>query len=190
MLRYYRIVLTIIYLTIYLFSHHLMGEGKDNNEIHHIYKHSIDLTPLSPLMGIYAIHYNYRITPNSEIIVSPLYMNIKYEDIGHTNAPGFIIGYRYYVWGNIHIDYQLMPGWDRFYEKNEDKYYKGFDLWNEFRLGYTWDFRIGNIPSFINFQWPFGFALYSENKPESFKEHIEDNKYFYFPPMFFIGIRF
>lgn len=68
----------------------------------------------------------------------------------------------------------------------------GFDLWNEFRLGYVWDFQVGSIPAFINVQWPFGFALYSDGsaKPESFKQHVKENPFFDFPPMFFLGVRF
>lgn len=145
------------------------------------------------MFRIYALHYCRKVTPNNEIIVSPYYANIHFEDIGNTDAPGFIVGYRRYFWKTLHADYQLMPQWDRFYEKNEDKVYPlGFDLWNEFRLGYVWDFKIGNVPAFINFQWPFGFAIYSDDKgkPESFKKKAKEEPFFYFPPMFFIGARF
>lgn len=156
-------------------------------------KQSIDLCPMSPLFRIYAVHYSYRVTPVSEIIVGPYYANIQFPDIGNTDAPGFILGYRHYIWNSIHIDYQLMPQWDRFYEKNERKKYPlGFDLWGEFRLGYVYDFTIAGTPTFINVQWPFGFALYSDDsaKPESFKKKVRENPYFYFPPLFFLGIRF
>ncbi len=154
------------------------------------YWNSLDFCPLSPLFRIYAVHYGHRFGSGSELILGPLYMNIHYEDIGHTDAPGFIIGYRHYLWKKLHVDYQLMPAWDNFYEKNEDRRYRGFDLWNEFRLGYVWDFSINDIPLFVNVQWPFGFGLYAQNKPESFKEHEKENRFFYFPPMFFIGVRF
>lgn len=157
------------------------------------YKNAIDFCPLSPMIKIWAVHYTYRITPKSEIIAGPLYMNIPYENIGHTDAPGFIIGYRQYLWKNLHIDYQLMPAWDRYYEQNEKKRYPvGFDLWNEFRLGYSWDFNVARLPCFINVQWPFGFALYSDGngKPQSFKDKAKENPFFYFPPLFFIGVRF
>lgn len=108
-------------------------------------------------------------------------MNIKYENIGHTNAPGFIVGYRRYLWRNLHIEYQLMPMWDKFYDDNEDKTYPvGFDLCNEFRLGYAFDFNIRKVLFFLNEQWPFGFALYSDpkGKPESLKRHVEENPFF------------
>jgi hypothetical protein len=156
------------------------------------YFRSLDFCPLSPVIGIYAIHYSRRISPNSEFIVGPSYMNIHFKDIGHTDAPGFIVGYRQYLWKNLHLDYQLMPGWDNFYESNEDKRYRGFDLWNEFRLGYAFDFNLGKVPAFVNVQWPLGFVLYSEKegKPESFKKYAEENPLFYFPPLFFTGFRF
>ena len=154
---------------------------------------SLDLCPMSPLFKIYAVHYCRRITPRSELIVGPYYANIHHEDIGHTNAPGFIVGYRRFFWRTLHADYQLMPQWDRYYEKNERKTYPiGFDLWNEFRLGYMWDFRLLSAPAFINVQWPFGFIVTSDpkGKPQSFKDYEKGHHYFYFPPMFFLGVRF
>jgi hypothetical protein len=186
-------LMIFFFLVTILGSSNLYSQTVKDTTDHKRYRHSIDFCPISPLIGIYAIHYSYKITPKNEIIVAPSYMNIKYEDIGHTNAPGFIVGYRRYLWRNLHIDYQLMPMWDQFYEQNEDKTYPvGFDLWNEFRLGYAFDFKINKVPLFLNIQWPFGFALYSDpdGKPESFKQHAEENPFFYFPPLFFLGIRF
>ncbi len=154
---------------------------------------SIDFSPMSPLFRIYVLNYSYRITPSSDIFFGPYYANIKFKDIGNTDAPGFTVGYRQYIWKGVHLEYQLIPQWDHFYEENEKKTYPlGFDLWNEFRLGYTWNFELWSQPAFINFQWPFGFALYSDRsaKPESFKKHADKEPYFYFPPMFFLGIRF
>jgi hypothetical protein len=58
------------------------------------------------------------------------------------------------------------------------------------RFGYSFDFTIGKVPLFVNVQWPFGFALYSEGKPESFKNRARENPLFYFPPLFFTGVRF
>ena len=167
----------------------LYGQESDNTGNNKIYKHAKDFSPLSPLFRIYALQYNYRITPKNELILGAAYTNIQY-DFGNTNAVTFILGYRRYIFNKVHLEYQLWFDYDRFYEKNELKYYNGFDLWNEFRLGYHYDFKISQIPCFINFQWPFGFGLYAENKPESFKKHERKNRFFYFPPMFFIGVRF
>lgn len=173
------------------FSTNLFAQSSEHQTDTVRFKHSLDFCPLSPFIGIYALHYGHRFTANDELIVSPSYMRIQYPSIGHTNAPGFIIGYRRYLWKNLHIDYQLMPMWDRFYDKNEDKTYPiSFDLWNEFRLGYAFDFSISNIPLFINVQVPLGFALYSnpKGKSEAFKKHVKENPLFYIP-LFFIGTR-
>lgn len=187
-----RVLTGLILVSLWLQPTNLAAQQADSLSTETL-RNAIDVCPLSPAFKIYAIDYTYRITPHSEIILGPYYGNIHYEDIGNTNAPGFIVGYRQYLWKSLHIDYQLIPQWDHFYEKNEDKRYPlGFDLWNEFRLGYIWDFRIGTVPAYINFQWPFGFALYSDGsaKPESFKQHARDHPIFDFPPMFFVGIRF
>ena len=156
------------------------------------YSHSLDFSPLSPLFGIYALQYTYKLTESSSIIAGPLYMRIVYKNVGNTDAPGFLLGYRHYLWKQLHVEYQLMAGWDRFYEQNEKKRYQGFDLWNELRVGYVWDFELGAIPAFVTVQWPFGFALYSDSKgkPESFKQLVKDDPFFYFPPFFFLGVRF
>jgi hypothetical protein len=113
-------------------------------------KNSVDLCPVSPLIDIYGVHYNRKITPKDELIIGLAYMNIKvkYEGlkIGETHSPGLIVGYRRYVWKNLHVEYQLWPCYDKYYETAEQKYYKSFDIWNEFRVGYQFDFKIMNKP--------------------------------------------
>ena len=48
------------------------------------------------------------------------------------------------------------------------------------------------MPFFVSAQWPFGFAIYASNKPQSFKdfEKKNDNRFFYKAILVFIGIRF
>jgi len=153
------------------------------------YKNSIDVSPLSPFINIYAVHYIRKIYEKGEIITGLSYMRIKY-DFGNTNSPAIIAGYRQYLWKNLHIEYEVWPAYDNFYEKNENKYYKSFDIWNEFRLGYLIDFKIGKIPFYVNIQWPFGFGLFSSNKPKSFKDHEKENRFFYQMPLIFTGVKF
>ena len=153
------------------------------------YRHSIDFSPMSPLFRIYALQYNYHLSAKDELIFGAAYTNIRW-DIGSTNAASLILGYRRFIWGNLHLEYQLWPDYDWYYDKTQDKYYPGFDLWNEFRLGYRFDFTLFDQPWYINIQWPFGFGLYAQNKPESFKQQEEEEPFFYFPPMFFVGFKF
>ncbi len=155
-------------------------------------KNSVEFSPLSPFINIYAIYYNYKFTQNDEGMIGPVYMSIPYKDIGRTHASGLIIGYRRYLIKGFSFEYQLMPAYDNFYEENEEKYYNSFDLWNEFRISYKIDFSISDLPCYVNIQWPFGFSLYSGNKPKSFKDHEKqgDNRFFYKALLLFVGISF
>jgi hypothetical protein len=79
-------------------------------------KSSIEFSPMSPFINIYAIYYNYMFSNSNELVTGPVYMSIPYEDIGRTNAIGLIIGYRRYIIENFSVEYQLMPMYDHFYE--------------------------------------------------------------------------
>jgi hypothetical protein len=74
-------------------------------------------------------------------------------------------------------------------EFEENKYYNGFELWNEFRTGYTIDFKIREQPLYVNLQMLAGFGLFPGNKPESFKKQSKEEGIF-ISPIFFIGTRF
>ena len=153
------------------------------------YKNSIEFSPISPFIGIYGILYNYHLTSKDEFITGISYAKIHY-DFGNTNTLALIIGYRRYLWRNLHIEYQIWPDYDNFYEKNEDKYYKSFDVWNEFRFGYQFNFKIMGNPFYTSIQWPFGFGLYASNKPQSFKDLEKENPFFYHFPLLFVGYKF
>ena len=150
---------------------------------------TFEFSPMSPMMNIYGVYYTKHFTEKDVWMAGAAYMRIPY-DFGHTNAPALIGGYRRYLWKNLHVEYQLWPTYDWFYESNEDKVYESFDIWNEFRVGYHFDFKVAELPMFVNVQWPLGFGLYASNKPESFKENEKEERFFYFPPMVFLGIRF
>jgi hypothetical protein len=88
---------------------------------------SIDTSPISPFIDIWGVHFNYHITSKDELITGLSYMKIPY-DFGNTNSPALIFGYRRYLWKKLHIEYQLWPCYDEFFEKNEKKIYKSFDV--------------------------------------------------------------
>jgi hypothetical protein len=151
-------------------------------------RHAVEFSPASPLIRIYAVQFARRVTERDEILVGGAYTNIKY-DFGRSHAPTAIIGYRRYVWRHVHLEYQLWPSYNWFYETNERRYYNGPELWNEFRPGYTFDFRMGETPAFVNVQYLIGFGLYGGNKPQSFKDKASDEPVFT-APMVFVGWRF
>lgn len=151
-------------------------------------RHSIEISPMSPVFKIWAVQFSYRLSPKNEGILGLAYANIKYDE-GRSHAPTLLIGYRHFFWKGLHLEYQLWPAYNAYFENNEVAYYKGFELWNEFRTGYLIDFMIGDTPVFINPQLLFGFGLYAGNKPESFKKQVE-NEFLFVYPNVFVGIRF
>jgi len=142
---------------------------------------------MSPVFKIYAIQYNYSITPKNELMLGFAYANIKY-DKGRSHAPTLILGYRRFFWKGIHLEYQLWPAYNDYFETTERKYYSGFELWNEFRTGYQFDFKMGDIPMTVTPQLLCGFGLCPGNKPESFIQNTKDEPVFIYPNVF-IGLK-
>lgn len=184
-------------LFILIFTSSIAFSQETSHSSSEILKHSIETSPFSPLLqmankGIWAIKYEYALTPRDELKLGLAYMNLHFDE-GITNSPALILGYRKYIYKQLYAEYELWPAYDAFYEKHEDTYYKGFDLWNEARIGYQFLFRIKNYQLFLNIAWPFGFGLYSSNKPDSFYERQNQSfseKYFYHFPLIFIGAKF
>ncbi|MGE5351382.1 MAG: hypothetical protein ACM3P0_04810 [Acidobacteriota bacterium] len=156
------------------------------------YKHSIEFSPMSPFINIYGIQYGYSFDEKNDLILGLAYMSIPHENVGRTHASNLIVGYRRNFGSGWHAEYSLYPTYDNYFETNEKKYYNSFDLWNEFRFGYQYDFNISQIPVFVKAQIPFGFALYAQNKPKSFRdmEKKGDNRFFYKAVLVYFGIRF
>jgi hypothetical protein len=151
---------------------------------------AIEFSPVSPFIRIYAAQYARRLTDRDELIVGGGYTNIKYDD-GQSHAPTAIVGYRRYIWKKAHAEYQLWPSYNWYWEENEQKYYEGAELWNEFRFGYGFDFNIGRVPWFVNVQYLVGWGLYGdESKPQSWKDQVAREGEVFAAPMFFMGWRF
>jgi hypothetical protein len=151
---------------------------------------AVEFSPVSPFIRIYAAQYARRLTANDEFIIGGGYANIKYDD-GQSHAPTFIIGYRRFIWKKAHAEYQLWPSYNWYWEQNEEKYYEGAELWNEFRFGYTFDFKIGRAPWFVNAQYLVGWGLYGDDsKPQSWKDQVAREGEVFAAPMIFMGWRF
>lgn len=153
-------------------------------------RHSIEISPITPIGNVYTLQYNYRLTKKNELITGLSFVNIRYEDIGRNSAPGILLGYRRFLWKTLHVQYELWPGYDSFYEQNENKHYNGFQLWNEFRIGYQFNFKIKSQESYVSIQWPLGFYLIKGNKPQSFVDYEKENRFFYNVPLIYVGLRF
>jgi hypothetical protein len=152
------------------------------------YRHAIDICPISPLFNIYAVQYSYSLTVKDKLMFGLAYMNIRYKS-GYSNAPGLIMGYKRYLWKDFHAEYQLWPAYNAYYETNEKRYYRGFELWNEFRIGYTINFKMLSKPWYVNLQVLAGFGLLPGNKPQSLLNQAKQEPLFV-APIFFVGRRF
>lgn len=156
--------------------------------------HAVEVFPITPFVGIYSAQYLYGFSPKDHLILGVAYVNVKTrngegEEVGRFHSPTLPIGYRRFFWKNLHAEYQLWPAYSMFYENKEGRYYRGFDLYNEFRAGYLFNFKLGRIPLFLNLQYVYGFGLYPGNKPASFLEATKDQPHFHTPSVL-MGIRF
>ena len=168
------------------------ANSQESDNAKSFYRHSVEFSPLSPLLNIYGLQYTYSFNQENSLLFGLTYMAIPVDNIGKTSAYGAIIGYVRHFGKGWHAEYSLYPMYDNYLEKVENKYYNSFDLWNEFRFGYQYDFTISDVAAFVKLQVPFGFALYASNKPKSFldRESSGDNRFFYKAMLIFVGIHF
>lgn len=166
----------------------------ENDESPNDYHHQIEIFPIMAVFEVYSLQYSYRITPHLSFITGLAYVNVDVDDpqgnkIGKMHSPTLSLGLRAYFWSNAHVEYQLWPAYNFYYDRVGDRYYNGFDLYNELRAGYRVDFTLAGMPFFTNLQYVFGFGLYPGNKPENFIEATEDAPIFHVPSIS-VGMRF
>ncbi len=179
----------------------IFGQTNSNNFdkklLNKEYTKSIATDPLLPLFNSFALVYEEVFNQKNGLIIGFWYgkvtttypKEIKYPGYAHNFAP--ILGYRRYFWRNLHAEFQLYPGYSRFFEENENNTYHSFSLFTELRVGYKFDFEIKELPFVLNLQWPVGTSLYESNEPESFKEIRKQDPVFYlFFPNIYLGFRF
>lgn len=171
-------------------------------------RHAIEVSPVSPLFHIYAVQYAYRLGWGDEVLGGLAYAdmaakaaasrqprwmdvlitpNLRTADVGTNHSFTVFAGYRLHLWRGLHLEYQLWPAWNDFWSDRDRRYYSGFDLWNEFRLGWTFDFALAGRPFLLNLQYLAGFGLYQGNKPSNFRDGAER---VFRAPVFFLGTRF
>jgi hypothetical protein len=153
-------------------------------------RNAIEFSPVSPFIHIYAAQHARRLSEKNELLLGFAYVNIEYDQ-GRSHAPTGIIGFRRYVWKRAHVEYQLWPSYNWYYENVEKRYYEGAELWNEFRPGYTFDFNLGRTPAFINVQYLIGWGLFGDgSKPQSWIDQRDREGELFTAPMVFMGWRF
>lgn len=180
-------LLLIVNLLILILSQQVSGQTSGSEQQKEELKHTIEISPLSPFLKIYALQYNYLVTDKSELMFGFAYANIEYDE-GRSHAPTLILGYRRFIWKAYHLEYQLWPAYNNYYETIEQKYYAGFELWNEFRTGYQFGFKIGGVHLTLTPQLLCGFGILPGNKPDSFLETVKKEPVFIYPNVF-LGVK-
>jgi hypothetical protein len=161
------------------------------------FKNSFSTDPLLPVFNSFALVYEHRSNSASGWILGFWYGKTTSTYPGMIEYPGYIrnyspiLAYRRYFWRNLHAEYQIYPGYSRFYEAEVSKYHNSFSVFNELRVGYKFNFRIRSLPLMLNLQWPLGFTIYESNEPESFREIRKQDPLFYIIfPNIYLGFRF
>ena len=147
----------------------------------------------------FQLNYGNRISQQEEIIVEaitwtyyePLGSYGSSEELypGKVRAFGLGVGYKRFLWKSFYMTAQATPFLQQFFDKEDKKIQKGFQLYLQTRLGYRFEFfnhRWFIEPSVACNYWPV-----NTNFPEDFQE-IEDGNanYFLFEPGLHFGFRF
>ena len=188
--------LSIIFLFCLLCS--LMGTAQENDSIvEKNLRNSVYVDPLLPFFDLLIINYGFEYNKRNEGVFGLVLSKSTTTPVEYLEYPGYIksigavLGHRFYFYKGFHIDAWFMPSYNSIFEENENRFYKSFSVYNEYRIGYKYNFKLFKIPLLVNAQWPLGFSLYDSNRPESFRELDKEDPIFYlFIPNIWIGYRF
>jgi len=147
----------------------------------------------------FQLNYGYKLTPKDNIIVEAITWTV-YEPIGTYGSsdefyPGKIrsygigVGYQRFHWKKLYSTVQATPFLQQFFDSEDKKIQKGFQLYLQLRLGYRFEFfkkRWFLEPSVAFNYWPV-----NTNFPKAFEE-IEKGSpnYFLFEPGLHFGFKF
>ncbi len=152
-------------------------------------KHTLQVNALEMVGHIYSVVFAYQFSPQNHVIGGLGYQN-QQSDFGITHAPSVLIGYRRFIWRGLYAEYTFWPAYNWYYEKNEARYYNGFELWGEFRAGYDVNFKWGTINWFMAPQFILGKGIIEGNKPESFTEYYKHSEPWFIAGNIALGIKF
>ena len=135
-----------------------------------------------PIARIYQIHISYNTGGNHEYFFGPAYQNFTSGSIT-SNAMTLIVGYRYFLWKNLHVEAEMWPAYNPMYSDVTELRYRGVELWGEVKIGYKFTLY-RNL--FIQPAPGIGFGILRTNKPPGFHEDIKSP---IFAPQLLIGLK-
>jgi len=146
----------------------------------------------------YMLSYGYQLTPRDVIIAEawtwkynePLgtYGNSEKSYPGKVRAYGIGAGYQRFHWKKLYTTIEATPLVQQFYDSEDNKIQKGFQLYLQCILGYRVEFlkkRWFIEPAAALKYWPV-----NTNFPESFARIEEGKPVYTFEPSFNFGFKF
>lgn len=144
------------------------------------------------------LNYGYRLTPKDNLIVEaitwtyyePLGTYLKSEEFypGKVRATGIGFGYQRFLWKNLFTTVEPTFFLQQFYDLNDTKIQKGFQLYLQFIVGYRFEFfkkRLFVEPAYAFKYWPV-----NTNFPASFASIETGAPEYKFEPGLNFGLRF
>lgn len=146
----------------------------------------------------YQLNYGYRLTPKDNLICEAITWTY-YEPLGtygssETLYPGKIraygvgLGYQRFYWKNSFTTVEATPFIQQFYDTDDNKIQKGFQLYLQFIVGYRFEFfkkRLFAEPAYAIKYWPV-----NTNFPTSFETIEKGAPKYKFEPSLNIGVTF
>jgi hypothetical protein len=148
--------------------------------------------------GFYQLNYGYHFTPKDVFIVEAItweyseplgtYENSKEMYPGKVRAFGIGIGYQRFQWKNLYTTIVATPFLQQFYDSDDKKIQKGFQLYFQFILGYRFEFFKKSL--FIEPAYAFKYWPVNTNFPKSFADIERGAPNYKFEPSLNFGFRF
>jgi hypothetical protein len=173
-------------------------ERQDINRRHSIGSTLLLLGNIGDSVNFFQLNYGYRLTQKDNLIAEvitwtyyePLgtYGSSKEFYPGKVRAYGIGLGYQRFLWKNLFTTVEPTFFLQQFYDIDDNKIQKGFQLYLQFILGYRVEFfkkRWFLEPAFALKYWPV-----NTNFPASFAEIESGTPKYKFEPCLNFGFRF
>lgn len=115
--------------------------------------------------------------------------DVKENFPGHIQEKGFAIAYQRFLWKGFYAGIHVMNAWQDFKNKKGNKFDKGFQVFNTYRLGYHFKLFKGNF--FIEPSIAITHRPYHTKMPAEFKKMDDKwSKFFFGEPGLHFGFNF
>ena len=162
-----------------LFAVHDYAPAQDNGNSS---EWSVSTSLTYPIARIYQVHISYHPGGNHEYFFGPAYQNFTSGSVT-SNAMTLIVGYRYFVWKNLHTEVEMWPAYNPMYSNITKLHYRGVEIWGEIKIGYKFNLY-RNL--FIQPAPGIGFGILRTNKPPNFSKDIKSP---IFVPQLIMGVK-